>query len=613
MFDCSILASARGKFPFRRFTPKCSTLLSRLFPLLLIAVAVASPQAPPKKNVLIINEVGLSHSVTAVMTQQILEGVHESPNLHVEFYSESLDLPSFSEALSHQDIKSWLLKKYGDYKLDVVVAVGPGAIDFLSKYSQSIFLNVPIVICGSSAQQVENPGLDSRFTGTWLSLEPGRTVELALQLLPNTRHVFVVGGSSAYDRKAQAITHVSVAPLTSKVDFVYLTDLNMNIVLQRLRELPEHSIVLFVSFFEDAAGQKFVNATKALPMIAEAARAPVFGTSDTYLGHGIVGGSVMNLREQGKITAHIVSELLVGKRTQDFPIASIPSAYMFDWNMLKRWQISERQLPAGSIVLFREPSLWERTKWIWILGLFVTASLAALAMYLHYSWEQLRISEEKERQLGGMLITAQEKERSRLASELHDDFSQRLAVLALGLATTGEALPDSSQAAKQQLSDLANSASELGADLHTLSHRLHSSTLESLGLVPGARALCREFSAQQGIKIDFTAEYIPRAVDHDVALCLFRVIQEGLRNIQKHSGALSCRVDLRGVNNKLHVAVRDEGVGFEPKEIRGKEGLGILSMEERVHLLGGHFEVLSARGKGTTVKAWVPLAPIRDS
>jgi len=206
-----------------------------------------------------------------------------------------------------------------------------------------------------------------------------------------------------------------------------------------------------------------------------------------------------------------------------------------------------------------------------------------------------------------MLINAQEKERSRLAAELHDDFSQRLAVLALGLETAAETLASSSPVAKQQLVKLCNSASELGADLHTLSHRLHSSTLESLGLVPGASALCREFASQQGMKIDFTTKNVPPAVNQEVALCLFRIIQEGLRNLQKHSGAANAQVGLQKVGNKLLVTVRDQGRGFDPEGINGREGLGIRNMQERVRLLGGRFEIHSAPGKGTSIEAWVPL------
>jgi signal transduction histidine kinase len=252
-------------------------------------------------------------------------------------------------------------------------------------------------------------------------------------------------------------------------------------------------------------------------------------------------------------------------------------------------------------------SPWQRTTWIWAGGLVVIAALAGLVGYLFYSRRRLKLAEKKRLQLGGMLISAQEKERSRLASELHDDFSQRLALLAYGLENVAEAIPASAEEANRRLQNLAHTASEIGADLHTLSHRLHSSTLENLGLVPGVAALCKEFTAQQGIAVDFRHEDIPRTVQPEVALCLFRIVQEGLRNLRKHSGAQMALVRLDKRGDDLHVVVGDKGIGFDVKELRERNGLGIRSMEERAQMLGGRFKIHSELGKGTRVEAWIPL------
>jgi signal transduction histidine kinase len=169
-----------------------------------------------------------------------------------------------------------------------------------------------------------------------------------------------------------------------------------------------------------------------------------------------------------------------------------------------------------------------------------------------------RRTEESLRDTSGKLINAQEQERSRLAAEIHDDFSQRLALLALGLEKAEEAISSSPVEALKQVHSLLNSASEIGADLHTLSHRLHSSTLEALGLVPGVAAFCKEFASQQGIEIDFLPDDIPRSTHPDVALRLFRVVQEGLRNLKKHSGAPKAQVRLHRAGDRLLVSVSDE-------------------------------------------------------
>lgn len=263
--------------------------------------------------------------------------------------------------------------------------------------------------------------------------------------------------------------------------------------------------------------------------------------------------------------------------------------------------------PTGSVVCFRAVSLWQRTWWIGIASLSIIVGLSILVLYLQRSRKQLKTATARHLQLSGMLINAQEKERRRLASELHDDFSQRLALLALRLETLAETIAVSPREAERQVHELLNSASEIGADLHTLSHGLHSSTLESLGLVPAVTAFCKEFSSQQKVTIDFKCDGLPSSVNAGTALCIFRIVQEALRNLKRHSGACEAAVKLAVAGGKLTLSVRDEGRGFDLTELRTKEGLGIRSMEERARLLGGQFAIESAPGKGTTVKVWVPL------
>jgi len=575
----------------------------------LVISSSAAANYPGRKNVLIINQVGVSHRVHALIPEEIQSRLTGNQDYQIEFYSDSIDSMSFTDETSQRDIQIRLAHKYRNLKLDAIVAVGPEPIRFLSRSSTTLFPDIPIVFCGSIREQAGQPDLDSRFTGSWLKLEPAKTIEAVLRLLPETKHISVVGGASDFDRVVETLTRDSLRSYEAKLDFTYLTDLEMNSLLERLRRLPDHTIVLYTSFFRDAAGIQFLNATRALPLIAEASNAPVFSMSDTYLGQGIVGGYAMSYAEQGRIAARILSELLGGKTPEDIPIVTSPNVYLFDWRELQRWGLKESSLPAGSTVLYREPTLWERAKWTLLAGLLVILILASLTGYLLFKQKQLRLAREAQAHLSGMLINAQEAERSRLASELHDDFSQRLAILALDLETAAEMIPHSPQEASLQLHRLWNSASEIGADLHTLSRRLHPSTLENLGLIPGVGALCKEFAAQQGMQVDFSHENLPRSVPPEAALCLFRVVQEGLRNSKKHSGTSNAQVGLEMAGDTLHVSVRDQGVGFNLKEILNNGGLGLRSMGERARLLGGRFEIHSEPQRGTRIDAWVPIQP----
>jgi hypothetical protein len=249
--------------------------------VLLFVVSVsgfsASQEVSRKKDVLIITEVGLSHALVNSITEQIAGQMQGTRDRNVEFYSESLDLMAFSGVPFRQETRDWLIKKYGGHKLDVVVAVGPDNVDF-----------------------------------------PVKTLEVALRLFPGTRYVYVVGGSSAFDKMVISRTRVALSSVKTKAEILYLTEMEMGKLLKTLQELPDHSIVIYTSFFQDSAGNRFLNATKALPVITAASNGPDFGMSDTYLGHGIVGGYVMPFEKQGKITAQIVSELLEGKKPKNF-------------------------------------------------------------------------------------------------------------------------------------------------------------------------------------------------------------------------------------------------------------------------------------------------------
>jgi signal transduction histidine kinase len=593
----------------------CPSERSTLRWIVVVAVVLAgfapASRAQARKQVLIITELGLSHPGTALVTNQVHLALERDQSFQEEVYTENLDAADLSDdGLNEQ--RDSLVQKYRPKRLDLIVLVGPDPIRLFAESSKTLYPNVPIVFCCIVPGQVDQQNPDSRSTGSWFQLDPAKTLDAALHMLPETRQVFVVAGQSKYDRGVTALVKARLNSYESRLDVNYLVDLAMPELQGRLRHLPSRSIVLYLSFFKDAQGRAFLNAAEALPLVCAASSAPVFGISDTYLGRGIVGGFVVSFEEQGKIAARDALEILGGKPPQDIPVVHGPSAYMFDWRELRRWNLDQSKLPAESTILFRQPTVWERHQWTLLTGLLIFLSLTFLIIYQFFKQKQLKHARKTHEQLSGRLITVQEKERSRLASEIHDDFSQRLALLALGLENVEEAIGTSPSEAVKQVHSLTNSASEIGADLHTLSHRLHSSTLEALGLVPGVSALCKEFANQQRIEIDFLPENIPRTVHPDVALCLFRIVQEGLRNLKKHSGATNAQVRLHRAGEKLVVSVSDEGVGFDGRDLREREGLGIRSMEERAYLLGGRFEIHSELGKGTRIEAWVPLQPKSD-
>ena len=210
------------------------------------------------------------------------------------------------------------------------------------------------------------------------------------------------------------------------------------------------------------------------------------------------------------------------------------------------------------------------------------------------------------------LIEAQEQERSRIGRELHDDIGQRLALLALQSQQLQEdtvILPT----VRSRLGEFQKQISEICTDIQSLSHELHSATLQYLGIAVAMRGFCQEFAQQQKLEIDFKAHDLPSPLSPDISLCLFRVVQEALHNSAKHSGVRYSEVRLWGTSGEIHLTVKDSGAGFNREAAKESHGLGLISMEERLRLVNGTLSINSQPNCGTTIHARAPLSPVCDS
>jgi len=210
------------------------------------------------------------------------------------------------------------------------------------------------------------------------------------------------------------------------------------------------------------------------------------------------------------------------------------------------------------------------------------------------------------------LIEAQEQERSRIARELHDDIGQRLAILAIKLAQLQESPPNSSEL-PSHIGELQKQTSEIAADVQSLSHELHSSRLQYLGIAAAMRGFCRDLGEQQKVEIDFKTYDLPVTLSPDISLCLFRVLQEALHNSTKHSGERYFEVELWGTPDEIHLTVSDSGAGFDVDAAKVSQGLGLISMEERLKILNGTLSIESQPRRGTTIHARVPFSSEKHS
>jgi PAS domain S-box-containing protein len=688
-----------------------------------------SAQIKPTRKVLIINEVGTSYPLINLVDEGIRTSLANS-SYRIEFYREYMDTVLFPDPGDQRVVKDFYLRKYTNHKPDVIITVGSSPLRFMTETHRKFFSGVPVIYCYPNAPAEEGT-FDPQFTGVDTSIAPASTVALALHLLPDTLHLVVVGGVAPFDKRQQPIIRDQLRPFEDHLDISYLTDLAAPVLVERLKNLPSHTIILMGALGRDAAGTSF-NANEAGALVSSAANAPVFSLTDRHLNHGEVGGDVSSALEQGKIVGAMALHLLKGANPADIPILKSPTIYMFDWRALKRWGIKESALPPDSILLNRRPSFWELYKRYLLAGIFallaqfiaifallwqraqrrktaaelkkseekfskafqrspLVFTLASLADYrfievnhtfeLLTGWthdevigrtpsdiglwvnlnersnfiEQLRaygvakgmefvfrkkngqvwtglvsselidingepcalsltaditdrkMAEKSLAEVGRKLIQAHEEERTWIARELHDDINQQLALLAVGMEQFKQNLPESATGAVEQLNSLRYRICDIGKDVQGLSHRLHSSKLDYLGLPAAAKSFCKELSEQKKVEIEFTHSGVPHGAPKEVTLCLFRVLQEALQNAVKHSRVRHFKVELKGTPADIELTVTDFGAGFDPREVLKQQGLGLISMRERVQLVDGEFSITSQAGRGTIISARVPL------
>jgi signal transduction histidine kinase len=555
-------------------------------------------------------------------TQLPIVGERELPRIFgaglaesVDYHTEYLDVARFPDPEYQAAFRDFLYRKYSGQRFDIVIAVQDVAFQFVDVNRDELFPDTPVVFSATdrNARRLANS------TGVIVHLDLSRTLTLATALQPDINQVFVVTGTSSRDKVYESLAQTQFQSFERRLTFTYLSGLPTKELEQRVAALPEQSIVYYLLFYQDGAGENF-QPLEYLDRLAVIANRPIYSWVDSAMARGIVGGSLQQQASLINAVGDSALRVLRGERADDIPTAAPDlNIGQVDWRQLRRWGISEARVPAGTRLLFREPSIWNRYK-VYILGavtllMVQTGLLAGLFVQrtrrrksedrARASQAELRASYEQIRDLGGRLLTAQESERSRIARELHDDISQEAALLAIDLQRLcgpgQERDPDAGRLAREA----ADRAQGIARSVRDLSHRLHPATLQIVGLVAALDGLQRELS-QPGIALTFSHGNVPAALPHDLTLCLFRIAQEALQNAVKHSAAHNVSVHLGGGPKGLALKIVDDGVGFDVDAVRGR-GLGLISMRERLESLGGTLKIQSWPGAGTHVEAAVPF------
>ena len=269
-------------------------------------------------------------------------------------YSEFVDTLRLNDASYVRDAHNMLRSKYRGRPLDLIFVRGDVAADFVSKQRASFFPETPIVF--ATADPVP---FVLNSTGITTPVRQKKVLDTALRVQPDTRHVTIVAGSSAYDQYYVRSAREEFKPYEDRLTFTYLTGLPMRELLSRVSTLPPHSIVLYMGVTQDGDGRLFLP-QEMLQSVSTAANAPTYGWNALGMGHGLVGGTMNTPEVTAQRMAALGLRVLKGERAEDIAVTEIDTAVtQFDWRQLRRWNISETRLPPNSTILFREPGPWE--------------------------------------------------------------------------------------------------------------------------------------------------------------------------------------------------------------------------------------------------------------
>ncbi len=499
----------------------------------------------------------------------------------IEFYSEFLDVARFPGEEEQQRQRDFFRDKYRERPPDLVIAVSGGALFFLAKHRPDLFAGVPIVYCPVAGDPHPDHLSDARIAEVPVPDSIAPTLEMMLRLQPDTRRVVVVSGNGPRDRQMADTFRQQMTGFGNRITFTWLINLSMEELRGEVSRLPDHTVVLYLTIFQDAAGKTFTP-RQALDAFAQASRAPIYGCFDTYVGHGIVGGSMVTFEQVGRKAAQLGVRILAGEDPQAAVRSeSYHSAPMVDWRQLRRWGINENRLPTGTILEFRQPSLWESYHWYIIaVGVAVAAQSALITALLSQRARRRRAEIVAQQQHMDLAHASRLTMVGELTASIAHEIGQPLGAI-LSNAETAEILLQAKQPrleeVQQILADIRKDdlrASEVIRRMRELLRKraLELKSIDLNALTSDVLRLVDGETRRRGVKIEKQlADTLP-AVRGDV-IHLQQVILNLILNAMEamsESSESNRRVTMRTTHDdqgNVVVAVEDSGPGIPSERL----------------------------------------------
>jgi signal transduction histidine kinase len=561
--------------------------------LLLCSSALAAPVPDEPYRVLVLHSFRNILPANTDWYNGIVRGFTSVPDVRVEIDIEVPDLSHFGEENENAYFSKLLdiyRLKYRDHPPQLIIPTYTPALQFLLDHGEEVFPGIPIVFCGADSQFVATRPLPPHITGITSRRDFTGTLTLISQVQPDTQRIAVIVGSSAIDRQFEQDTRRAFQPFGGRFEFIWLQGLPLDELTEAVKNLPGHTVILYAIQLEDRAGKSYVPVS-TLQKLSPAAKAPIYGLWDTLLGHGIIGGRLITLENDGFLAAQMGLRILRGEAPAALPVVSRDAnAAIFDGRQLKRWHIDENRLPAGSQIRYRQLSLWEEhSNAIITAGIiislqgFLIVALWLNRARLHRAQTALQNEYEQRRQAESDALTL----RSRLAR-----FSKQSALGALATGIAHEinqsliAIQNYAQAAKRRVQSTADQKPKLnellekieqqtgraGTIIQRIRNLLNTDAAELLP-VPLHALLNEVLEAMgpeiesQGCRIDYrpaTALPVVLADVLQIQLVLVNLLHNAVHSMESREDRADkvITLDIRQLNDReVQVSVADRGPG----------------------------------------------------
>jgi signal transduction histidine kinase len=556
---------------------------------------VAAAQEVSHRTVLTIHWGAETFPSSPMIDEGIRHALASRPDVAIDYFAEYLEsegIPAEQAALA---LSEYVRRKFHGRKIDLVIAISDPVLRFVLDHREELFPEAPIVEMGATLPDETTRVSGAGLTGIRASVAFAETLALVLKLHPSAHDVFVV--AKGLNEPLDEAVRAALSGFSQKVRLTYVSEETVPRLLSRLSEAPPGSVILYVWYSQKDKPGYLVNPAEFAPLVARAASVPVYGTSELYIGTGIVGGVVRGTRETGIRLGEMALRILAGARAQDMPIEAARLVPVFDGRAMRRWGIAERRLPPGSSVSFRGPNLWRDYRREVLTGLAVVALQSLLIAGLLYERRARRRAEAASRNSLALAADADRRfTMSALTGSIAHELSQPLSSI-LHNAQAGEMLVDSNRATLETVREILSEieTADLRATEIVERHRkmlrtrqlekqsidLHSVVRESLALVAHDRR------ANQ-VQVDLDLETAPCVVDGDPVLLQQVLVNLMMNAMQAIVEAADARrlvtVLTRHTEGGVELSVRDSGTGlpshvdgrlFEPFVTTKTNGMGI--------------------------------------